>query len=172
MRKIISVICVAILIIGIVVAARVHHRPYHFRTPTDAQLAQAFPGQSRQILEHSQQFIFYSLDPAFVPQEKETFCGWGVIGKTVITDPKTKHLLIGSLYDSIARGGIMMVCFNPRHAIHAVRNGKSVDIIPCYHCGQVEVYSAGKEGTAALPHEAPPAFDQVLEQAGVPLGER
>ncbi|MDQ2687793.1 MAG: hypothetical protein M3Y28_08005 [Armatimonadota bacterium] len=149
-----------------------HNRPYDFKTPTTEQLAKAFPGQSRDILENSQQFTLYSLDASNVPQEKETFRGWGVLGKTEVSDPKVRRLLIRSLYDSIARGGWQASCFVPHHAIHAVRAGESVDVIICFHCGQVAVVSGGQDATATITHDPPPAFDQVLTQAGIPLGRR
>lgn len=101
-----------------------------FKMPSQAHLQAAFPRDSRQILEESQQFTLISIKPSIgydKPKAPDYWHGFQVLGQTVITNPQEKTHLIAALYDSMAREDGAAACFNPRHGIRAVRDGKTVD---------------------------------------------
>jgi hypothetical protein len=142
-----------------------------FKMPDATALVKAFPGNSRDILEHSQQFFLISVNPQMVfdPDAQDLFHGFHVIGKTLVTDPVARAGLIAALYDSMATSQGAAACFNPRHGIRAMRNGRVVDIAICFHCGQIQVYADGKQGSGDAAKATQPYFDAALQRAGVPL---
>jgi hypothetical protein len=63
-------------------------------------------------------------------------------------------------------------CFEPRHGVRAMAGGKTVDLVICFACSEVQVWSDdGKdlEGLALIGDSAQAAFDKVLTDAKVPL---
>ena len=71
--------------------------------------------------------------------------------------------------------GNVPACFRPRHGIHATRGQKVVDLLVCFECSQVEVYSGGSDQpslglrTSGSPE---PVFDKALRDAGIPLAPK
>ena len=75
-----------------------------------------------------------------------------------------------ALHNGIASsdGGIA-ACFIPRHAMHTVHNGETVDYVICFQCLQIKVIRDGKtdlELTADTPRET---FNEFLSTADIPL---
>jgi hypothetical protein len=137
------------------------------------QVRAAFPAPDKVVLESSEQFTLYSLDPYPLGQGDVAlpiFHEHRILGKTLITDPKIKRHLLDAMYESIGNSnGDMAACFNPRHGIHAVSKQKTVDLVICFECGQTEVYDEhGMHGTTNT-SSPKPVFDRVLTNAGVTL---
>jgi hypothetical protein len=150
-----------------------HKTPTH-RPPT-AELNQAFPSDSRKVLEQSDRFILYSIEPDPEGAPNKTLEDYAIVGQTEITDKKVRSDLIAHFYagmaDQLAAGG-RAACFYPHHAIRAVKGKKTVDLIISFMCLSARVdYGKGKgklHGYAGV-SEAPKRFyDAVLENAGVP----
>jgi hypothetical protein len=80
--------------------------------------------------------------------------------------------LLQPLQQAIANSdGAFVYCFDPRHAIRASIGAETVDLVICFDCSMIHVYSPDKTlvNTNAT---AQPALDAALKQAGVPLGNR
>jgi hypothetical protein len=138
------------------------------------RLRAAFPLEEQQILEKGETFILYSLHPSPMevdPQELKTkpvFHGYPVLGQTQITAATTRMDLLSALYTDLGKGD-PAACFNPRHGIRAVRGNKTVDLVICFECQQIEIYDErGKQGTTTT-HSSKPVFDRILSAANVPL---
>jgi hypothetical protein len=136
--------------------------------------------ETRQVLDSNQKLTLYSLDPDSMhtdPQElkkKPDFHGYLILGKTSITDAKTQSDLLAAFYDGIGSSSRkeMAFCFEPRHGIRAVGNNKSIDLVICFHCKQLEIYENQGKRTIPVTDSPRPVFDRILSQAGIPLASR
>ncbi len=143
-------------------------KPAPLQTPTAEQFRQAFPGDARRVLETGPSFVLYALDPHPFVREKEAFHGFGVWGKTRVTDPNERAVLLAALYDGVARSDqTMAACFNPRHGVRVTQNKRTLDLVICFECRQFAVYDGGKKTLAATSGTPRAVFDRVLDQAGV-----
>jgi hypothetical protein len=133
------------------------------------------PDGARVILEKAEQIELLSLDPT-PPKEKlkDAFHGWNVLGKTVVKDAETCKKLVATLKKGVEENdGRVAKCFNPRHGIRAVYDGKTADFVICFECLQGHTYLGDKEVEAFLITDSPAAgFDKVLKDAKVPLPEK
>lgn len=124
-----------------------------------------------EILLGADTFELYSLDPARGgPKPKVAFHGWKVLGKTAVKDKKTREKLIVALGKGMAENdGVVAGCFNPRHGIRAVKNGKTVDLVICFECYSFQIFEGKKASNALTTRSPAPTFNKVLTDAKVPL---
>jgi hypothetical protein len=132
------------------------------------------PELAKAILDKSSEISLYSLDPEAKADKENELHGWKVLGKTTVKEAEARNKLLSALEKSIAepgRGGFK--CFDPRHAIRATHDGKSVDLVICFECGWVYVYIDGKAAAhLEMDTVAQPPFDDVLLKAKVPLAKK
>ena len=157
------------------------------RVPTSQQLNAMFPDGARQVLEQSPQLTLFSVDPAAGDYDSVVgskplpmFHGHMIFGQTVISDAAAKAALLASFYDGLVippdpRGlkQIGIGCFNPRHGLRATMKGKTVDLLICFGCMQVETYINNHRLARHAHINAAPSekFNEVLTAAGVPIGK-
>ncbi len=158
------------------------------RAPTSQQLDNLFPNGARQILEGSPQLTLFSINPGAedydtIENVKDVplFHGHWILGQTIISDPAAKAALLASFYDGFVappdpRGlkQIGLGCFNPRHGLRIVKNGKTVDLLICFGCMQVETYINDRQlARHARINEAPrEKFNEILTAAQMPLSPK
>ena len=169
-------------------------KPPHTSTrPLAAQLNEAFPGDTRRILEHADSLSLLSLAPDRPTWENVTDRAGRhhqlplksvpgpdadilVLGEVVIKSRQQRRQIIGSLYDSIARATIGSACFEPHHAIRTIRKGKSIVIVICFGCGNAYVYSGkgSKEisGFMVARGNYAATFDKILRDNKVPIATK
>lgn len=126
------------------------------------------------VLEDADQFELLSIDPDR-PQERprDDFHGWKVLGRSQIKDAETRKKLLSALKKGVGENdGTAAACFDPRHGIRATHEGRTVDLVICFECFQVQFYVGEKREGGFLTTGSPQTvFDQVLRDAGVPLAE-
>jgi hypothetical protein len=135
-------------------------------------------------LEKADLFELYSLEPLADPNTYEMdyapngpgerLHGWRILGKTTVSDESTRRKLIDALKEGMDRGGPGSKCFYPRHAIRRMNDGKPVDLLICFECGNVALYRDGKH-VGGYPHIAPnvrSTFDEALRKARLPLAKK
>jgi hypothetical protein len=140
-----SIAGLIVLTLGAVLLAR----------PDDNKLPEAVTA----ILDKAEQIELLSLDPD----------GRKVLGSTTIKDAETRKKVLAALYKGIKDSdGKYAKCFEPRHAIRAIVDGKAVDLVICFECLQIKIVSPieGRVLTTATPQAT---FDKVLTDAKVPL---
>jgi hypothetical protein len=137
------------------------------------------PDQARAILDKATEFELYSLEPDEEEKPAGTptrLHGWKVLGKTTLKKAEAGKEILTALEQGIAsRRARGAKCFDPRHAIRAAHDGKTVDLLICFECGWVYVYFDGKEKEAAqvrIDRATQPPFDKALRDAGVPLAKK
>jgi hypothetical protein len=147
-------------------------------TRSEGKRERRLPEQARAILSKAATFELYSLQPLKDKKAADgpgRLYGWKVLGKTTVkrADKAGKELLAG-LEKAIGKGG-GAECFDPRHAIHAEHEGKSVDLVICFECHWVNVYLDGKNKLVSQLTVDPsiePLFDKVLRDAKIPLAKK
>jgi hypothetical protein len=134
-------------------------------------------------LEKADSFVLYSLEPLSDPDTHELdydpngpgerLHGWRILGKTTVSDESTRRELIDALKEGMEAEGNQAHCFDPRHAIRRTTNGKTIDLLICFECGNVAVFKAGKRvsGYAGI-GSGQKTLDEVLRKAGVPLAKK
>jgi hypothetical protein len=126
---------------------------------------------AKEVLEGTDQIELYSLDPK--DEDRKDFHGWSVLGKVTIRDDETRKRILDALYTSLAEAkGLSPACFEPRHALRATFNGKTIEIFVCFHCLNVEFIMGTKATMEHISNSAEAVFDEVLTSAGVPLAKK
>ena len=130
-KKIIVLLCLAVAVISTYWFFK-PRGPESFATPaqrpSEAELNKAFPADSRQVFENSDSLTLYSIES--MPDGRvNSFHGYPIVGETLITEPKEKSDLIAHFYNGM-QGEIMhAACFNPHHAIRAIKGDKTLDLV-------------------------------------------
>ena len=132
------------------------------------------------VLEKADKWELFALDPVIVKGKEDKkdkgkddkaetrFHGWKVIGKTEVKDAETRTMLLASLKKGVAANkGEFALCFNPRHAIRATVEGKTVDLVICFECLRARSVVDGKMTEFLLTNAPQAAFDTVLVDAKV-----
>jgi hypothetical protein len=134
------------------------------------------PGVDR-ILANGE-FELLSLDPALLTDKQrrrlgpKLFHGYKVLGRIKIPRGSQRQELLQALHQAIANSsGLYVYCFEPRHAIRASVGAQTVDLVICFECERIEVYSPEKS-LAYTNASAQPALDDALKRAKIPLGKR
>jgi len=180
MKKLAIGLSVCALLAGgvfLYVAYRLLFQP--LRTPTTQQFQTAFPNDTRAVFQNSDRFVLLSLDPELggMPtklSEQNEFHGFRILGQTTLTDPEIRDEIRRAYYDGIAADGFAAACFSPRHGIRAEKEGRQLDLVICFQCSTVRIFTGGpgdgENGYRVIIGERPRAtFDRILTEHGVPL---
>lgn len=132
--------------------------------------------ETRRALDEGERLVLLSLDPERpLPglPTRPTFHGHTVLGETEIRDAKDRAELLRALYDGIATAdGAAPACFNPRHGLRATHRDRTVELVICFECTQIEVHDGrGRERGVRTAREPQPVLDRLLTKAGVPLAD-
>lgn len=146
-------------------------------TPSERELAEIFPNGALAVVEHPSSVTLYSLEPYSLdlPNEKgrKLFNGYTTLGQTQITEPSRRQFVTSIVYDGIARidpHHARPLCFNPRHAIRYVQAKRTIDVVMCFECHQMQVFLDGKAQDMKLfPSFRRAALDEILKDANIPI---
>lgn len=131
------------------------------------------PAAVREALAGAKSLELYSLDPSHQEEvPKDNFHDWKILGKTSIEDAGQRKQLVSALQNGVAESfGAAAACFNPRHGIRALHEGKTVDLVICFECFQVQIYVGDEQDSVLLTDSPQSVFDKLLSDAGVPLAK-
>jgi hypothetical protein len=130
------------------------------------------PKAALAALEASEKLELYSLDPKEKSaSEPNDFHGWEILGSANVEKAETQKKLIDALKRGVAESdGTVAACFNPRHGIRVVRDGKTFDFVICFECLSAVVFIDDKRTDSFLLTSSPAAtFNHVLKDAKVKL---
>jgi hypothetical protein len=134
------------------------------------------PPAVQAVLDKASTVELLSLDPAGIAKtddvpEKDRFHGYRVLGRTTLKDADPRKAVLAALDKGIKDSdGKVARCFNPRHGIRASADGKSVDLVICFECLQIQAYQGEVRNGGALTTRSPqPLFDKTLRDAGAEL---
>ena len=114
-----------------------------------------------------------SLEPAEGPtSEAGNFWDWHVLGSVMVHSSDRDELILALDRGIAENQGWVAECFIPRHGIRAIRGSFSVELVLCFQCAQVYIYTNGTWSECVLVTGSPqPMFDTVLAAAQVPLAK-
>lgn len=133
------------------------------------------PATVRDILKKAKEIELYSLEPeeGAVPVKGAMFHGVPVLGKTVVKEDKMRTDVLDILDEAMVPSK-MAKCFEPRHGIRATHEGKTVDLVICFACGQVQIHGENEKennDTKPINRDYQPALDAILQAGKVPLAK-
>ena len=136
-----------------------------------ASCSAKFPEEIRAFLEEGERFELLSLSPARGAKGGDNFHDWHVLGRMTVTDSDTRRKIVAAFKNGIeGSDGAVAACFNPRHGIRAIRNGRTADFVICFECLQTRMYVDDKQKELVTTTRSPePVFDGALKAAGLPL---
>lgn len=118
-------------------------------------LIKEFPRGEAAMLLHPDRFELLSLYPkeqGCFQANASCFHGFSVLGRADIKDVGQRQQLVGALYGTIMdREGALgsAACFSARHGLHLTKQGKTLDVLICFQCGQT--HTSGPAGARLLP---------------------
>jgi hypothetical protein len=127
------------------------------------------------MLTKAEKFELLSISPARLKEKPaDAFHGWKVLGKTEVKKAEVRKKLLDAFQKGVADNtGTVALCFKPRHGIRVTYDGKTADFVICFECYQVQAFVGDKPEKGFLTTKSPQtAFDEVLEEAKVPLPEK
>ena len=149
-------------------------QPHALAVPTSTQWKAAFPTNANSVLDAAPKITLFSLYSRGLQTEYDElgphpFHGFKVLGQTELRG-QDKRQLLAHFYDAVAqRNKFRAACFAPHHGLRVQRNGKTVDLVICFTCGQFETHGLGPKTNAIIAKEGRAYFDAVLRQAKVPV---
>ena len=96
-----------------------------------------------------------------------------MLGEIVVSGA-SKGALLAALQQGIEENnGKMMKCFEPRHGLRVVYDGKTIDFLICFECLQIEIFNGTNLESGVLVSSSPQAlFDKLLRDANIPLAPK
>jgi len=142
--------------------------------PLGFLLVTCFAGCGGPTVETPEQLILYSIDGQVERTSNSTtdqlFHGYPILGKIEIKEPADRTTIMRALAQGIAKSdGNRAACFWPRHAIHAVHKGTSIDYVICFQCLQLVIEQNSRTTMKATTRDPEPTFNKYLANAGIPI---
>jgi hypothetical protein len=125
------------------------------------------------LLQPTSRVFLYSVNPAPYKESArsrtEMFHGYQVLGRVEITDTKEKQALLDALCEGVRNNdGMVIFCFNPRHALRIENTGSRVDLTICFECQQIVPHGFNHDRGIVLSREAEVVFDRSVRKHGLP----
>jgi hypothetical protein len=130
------------------------------------------PADALDILTKADSFEVFSLDPNVLEKDraKKGLEYYNPIGQgKAVKDVPVRKKLIDSLSKGMEGKIEEAKCFNPRHAIRATHDGKTVELVICFECQHLYLYGPGDKGPVNLRVSNMPleTFDHVWKDLGL-----
>jgi hypothetical protein len=129
-------------------------------------------------IRDAESFEIYSLQPGVRQGETldsypDVFRGWPQLGKAEISNESAKKPVLMGMQRALYKPSEPSTCFNPRHGLRVIQNGKAIECVICFQCCQMQVYREGQEDHEFLViGRGQEEFDQVLRLAGATLPDK
>jgi hypothetical protein len=134
------------------------------------------PSEVRTLIEQADRLEVLSIWPAYKTKVKPPapivgdFVGYPVLGRVEVTNAVTRSEVIKAFLVSVDTSqGPKLLCFDPHHALRAVRHSEKVDLVICYGCGFAEVRYGGDRREVGVSSVSKAKLNEVLAAAGAPL---
>ncbi|MEJ7732513.1 MAG: hypothetical protein WKG00_25320 [Polyangiaceae bacterium] len=115
------------------------------------------------VLAGADSLVLYKLDPERAQTGPDAFHGFRILGRTPVS--ATSRGAVVALVDGMIRDsdGVVAKCFDPRHGISARKGDATVDLVICFECYQMYVYSKHPSLIPIEPKHGP-ALDALVNQ--------
>ena len=110
------------------------------------------PEGAEAVLRGAGTIEIFALDPIHVSERESSapsLHGYPILGSATITDHGQRAALVELVLDGIVKSeGEQAFCFDPRHGLRAVHEGRTLELVICYECLSMNAYG-DSTGTAA-----------------------
>lgn len=139
-----------------------------------AGVLELLPGDARDVLEGADRIALLALHPypgeGAEEAKGEPFHGYTVLGRADV--PEAEHRkLVQALYRGLnANNDMVASCFNPRHGLRIEAGERTIDLVICFECLQIEAHGADptKQTDGLTSRDPEPTLDALLKQLGLP----
>jgi hypothetical protein len=148
-----------------------------FRYWNDVKQPTDFHVSSYNIFNHGEKVVIYSLAQpplgGIDPQQtgtstvKDSFRDYPILAQAEVLDPNLQAELKSSLIKGMNQNVVAAKCFNPRHGLRVSQGLKTVDVVICFECSRLEVYSTKRVSTLTVSNSAEALFDRVLRSSKI-----
>jgi hypothetical protein len=130
--------------------------------------ANKLPDAVRTALEKAGELEVYSLNGE--TNDKDGWHGSKVLGKTTVKKENATKLA-SALAKGVSEGDRGARCFIPRHGVRATYDGKTYDLVICFECGWVYIYTdkSDKPKVLMIANSPSGALNKILTDAKIPL---
>ena len=139
--------------------------------PAASNAAETLPPDIIAAFRSATRVLLYSLDPAN-RREGTGFHAFRIVGYTTVEDPATRQYIATTLPKHVQASNLGAMCFIPHHGIRLVSGRTIHDLVICYECGHVYIYSSGRDVRYVGISGDPAYLDKILTRAKVPLVPR
>jgi hypothetical protein len=135
-------------------------------------LENKLPDPVAKALEKADSVELYSLTGERADKDNESsWRGWKSLGKATLTKAADKKAVSTTVAKGIAEADGGARCFVPRHGLRATHGGKTYELVICFECSWVYVYTDGGDKPDVFMTSGTPqkALDKFLTDAKVKL---
>jgi len=133
------------------------------------------PGDARDVLEQAERMEILALFPYPGSDEAPAtahapFHDYPVLGRADVP-AADRPALVAALYRALNENNDTVAsCFSPRHGLRVEKGDRTVDLVICFECLQIEGHGAdpSKETGGLTSESAEPTFDALLTRLGLP----
>ncbi|VTR91989.1 Uncharacterized protein OS=Pirellula staleyi (strain ATCC 27377 / DSM 6068 / ICPB 4128) GN=Psta_0497 PE=4 SV=1 [Gemmata massiliana] len=138
--------------------------------PAEDKKENKLPEAVQTALEKAESLELYSLNG-----ETNVRDGWHntkVLGQTTVKGDDAKKIA-AAVVKSVGEGRVGAKCFIPRHGVRVTHDGKTYDLVICFECRWVYVYTDKNENPQRVTTStsAQELLNQILSDAKVPLAK-
>ena len=187
--SVIAAALMAVLVAGVVklvlwlpgAIERVPARAKAFDIPEDAhQEPVKFLTQARLALEKAEtvtvHWLFFSPAERGLPDDvrgKPTFHGYPILGSVAVKSKQAGQQILESVFAHVDPD-LATGCFDPQHGVEVkLADGRSIDLVICYHCFQMEIFDESGDHTyVGVGTASEPLLSEQLKTGGVEYVDR
>ena len=112
-------------------------------TAEDKKEAKKFPDAVERALKRAREVELVALDGEST--EKGNWHGWKVTKQAKTTKGEDSEKVTAAVMKGVAEGDAGAKCFNPRHGIRVKEDKTTYDLVICFECHWVYVYTDGDD---------------------------
>jgi hypothetical protein len=147
------------------------------------------PGDIAAVLEKPERFEIFNLDSSRISPRLDPETGLPVepnpppapgppafhdhriVGQVEVADARQRERIVSLVYKGIrSSDGLVAACFNPRHGVRATREGRTVELVICFECLQINAYGPdGKEHGLMTSDRVTADMNEAFQAAGLRL---
>ena len=119
--------------------------------PTQAQMQKVFPNHSEDVFTKGRQVTVFWIEHAGPSEHENDFHGYHIRGQHTVTSAVLQERLKSGIEEAIATDpGSGARCFHPVHGLRVSEGTQSVDLVICFGCRRLVVFSGQSQSSSTL----------------------
>lgn len=131
-----------------------------------SEVRRVFPGNSLVVLQQPEQLTLFSISPDNSGKKPgKTLQGYPILRERPVVDPNAREEIVRAVLDGMRDQKISGArCFIPHHGLRASRGGERVEMVLCFQCRRVILYTENSRSPALISSAPQPVLDQHLSR--------